>query len=465
MSPFSLNASHGFRKLKVVLLLLHTLSLSLPASAAPVDPASLLGFSPSNTVLDENTDPVHGFAATQTDSPNPGAALNFTGVNNPQPIRGSKGGTQAASFSAAYQALNPDVLAPPTTDHGDVQNAAWPMDLSPVKLGLNRAGWSRQENTENLPGASDMAGVQMRLEPGAYRELHWHIANEWALVLNGSVRVPVVDSNGESFVDDLNAGDVWFFPSSIPHSIQALDGGVEFLLVFDDGDFSEDNTFLASELFATQPLEVLAQNFHSPISAFKNIPPGQLFIFPGTPAPKNISEQNVTDPAGHESGNNSYTFHFSELPNTHEIEGGSSVKIIDPTIFPIASMFSAALVTIAPGAMREIHWHADDEWNFFLSGSARITVYAAQGNARTLDYGPGSVGYIQKDATHYIQNTGTEPCIVLEVLQAPRFTDVSVSQWLALTPHQVVQDTLSLSAETVDAFPTEEQYIVPAVAT
>lgn len=436
--------------------------LLVPALTAPVDPASLLGYSPSNVVLDEDTVPVHGFAATQADVPNLDAPLSFTGVDNPQPIRGPKGGTIAGPHTTEYELLNPDVFAPPTTDHGAVPNAEWPLDLSPVKLGLDRAGWSRQQNTANLPGATAMAGIDMRLEPGAYRELHWHRANEWALVMNGSVRVSAVDTDGSNTIDDLNAGDVWFFPSGVPHSIQALSGGVEFMLIFDEGDFSEDATFLASELFATQPKEVLAHNFHVPISAFENIPSDALFIFPGTPAPSNISEQNVTSPAGFKTGNSSYTFHFSELPNTHEIAGGSSVKIIDPTIFPAASMFSAALVTIAPGAMREIHWHSSDEWNFFLRGQARITVYNSQGNAKTLDYNPGSVGYIPSDATHYIENTGNEPVVVLEVLQADHFSDVSVSQWLALTPHQIVQDTLSLSAETVDAFPVEKQYVVPA---
>lgn len=42
--------------------------------------------------------------------------------------------------------------------------------------------------------------------------------------------------------------------SGVPHSIQALDDGVEFLLVFDDGDFSEDNTFLATEVFLHTPV-------------------------------------------------------------------------------------------------------------------------------------------------------------------------------------------------------------------
>lgn len=99
-----------------------------------------------------------------------------------------------------------------------------------------------------------MAGVDMRLEEGGYRELHWHKAAEWAYILVGSVRLQAINEKGETITDDLSAGDVWFFPPGIPHSLQGLKGGVEFLLVFDDGDFSEDNTFLASEIFVRNPV-------------------------------------------------------------------------------------------------------------------------------------------------------------------------------------------------------------------
>ena len=117
-----------------------------------------------------------------------------------------------------------------------------------------------------------MAGVDMRLAPNAYRELHWHTANEWSLMLKGSVRLAAVDENGQSFIDDISAGDVWFFPAGVPHSIQALDEGCEFLLVFDDGSFSEDGTFSASELFPRNPKEVLSKNLQTPSRHLKISP-------------------------------------------------------------------------------------------------------------------------------------------------------------------------------------------------
>lgn len=74
-----------------------------------------------------------------------------------------------------------------------------------------------------------MAGVDMRLSPNGYRELHWHKSAEWALMLNGSARIAAVNEDGQNFLDDVTAGDVWFFPAGIPHSIQALENGCEFL--------------------------------------------------------------------------------------------------------------------------------------------------------------------------------------------------------------------------------------------
>ncbi len=124
--------------------------------------------------------------------------------------------------------------------------------------------------------------------------------------------------------------------------------------MFDEGSFSEENTFLASEMFLRNPLSVLAKDLKTDVSSFSNQPTGQLYIFPGTPAPSDISQQTVTGPGGVLPQNQSYSYHFSQQA-PYEVPGGS-VKIIDPTTFPVASMFSAALVTVKPGAMREIHW-------------------------------------------------------------------------------------------------------------
>ncbi|EJT73766.1 hypothetical protein GGTG_07622 [Gaeumannomyces tritici R3-111a-1] len=369
--------------------------------------------------------------AGQDADPKLGVFLDFNSVEKPEPFRGERGATDPGPRTYEYERLNPDLFAPPTSDKGDV-----------------------------LPVAKKMAGVDMRLSPWAYRELHWHTSAEWALVLKGSVRVAAMNEDGESFLDDVTAGDVWYFPPGIPHSLQALGEGTEFLLVFDDGAFSEDETFLATETFMRNPESVLAKNFEGlDLTALRNIPREELFIFNGSPADEDISKDNITGSAGAIKSPNAYTYHWSQQ-KPFETPGGS-VKILDPITFPVAPMFSAALVTVQPGAMRELHWHTtSDEWNFFLQGSARMTVFKAPSSSRTFDYTAGNVGYIEAAECHYIENTGTEDVIFLEVLQAPKFSDISVSQWLALTPCQVVKDTLSFLPDAIlDKLPKDKTLI------
>lgn len=183
-------------------------------------------------------------------------------------------------------------------------------------------------------------------------------------------------------------------------------------------------------------------------------------IFNGTPQPDAIDDtQNLTSSAGSIDGTpKSQTYHWSKQ-EPHRTPGGS-VKVIDASTFPAAPNFSAALVTVQPGAMRELHWHpTSPEWNYFLQGSARITVFAAPQSARTFDFTAGSVGYIPSAASHYVENTGDIDVVFLEVLQAPRFTDVSAAQWLALTPKQIVQDHLHMPGSVWDNLPKEKTFL------
>ena len=155
---------------------------------------------------------------------------------------------------------NPDSNLPPPTDHGDIGPIWYSFDL--VHKRVQDGGWTHQVNSSVLPSSKDLTGVNMRLTAGSFRELHWHAADEWAMMLYGNARVTVMNPDGTMFIDDVSKGDLWLFPAGYPHSIQGLHpDGCQFLLVFDEGDFSEDGTFLFSEMISHTPHEVLATNF------------------------------------------------------------------------------------------------------------------------------------------------------------------------------------------------------------
>lgn len=351
---------------------------------------------------------------------------------------------------------NPDFLAPPTTDNGDVSNAKWPFGLSHNRI--QTGGWARQQNIENMPIATQMAGVNMRLEPGAVRELHWHKTSEWSYVIKGSTQVTAVDQDGKNYLATVNAGDLWYFPPGIPHSLQATNDsaeGTEFLLVFDDGAFSEDATFLLTDWLAHVPKEVIAKNFQTDISAFDDIPGRELYIFPA--AVPSSDATAVSDPQGQVP--NAFSFAMSKI-NATQLSGGT-VKIVDSTTFPISTTIAAADVTVEPGAMRELHWHpTQDEWTYFIEGNARMTIFASQSNARTFDYQAGDIGYVPASFGHYVENIGNTTLHYLEIFKTDRFQDVSLSQWLALTPPELVKAHLGLSDATIATLKKTKQTVV-----
>ncbi|EIM89788.1 oxalate decarboxylase [Stereum hirsutum FP-91666 SS1] len=420
-----------------------SLSISVESSSTETASASAAAESPSTTV---------SLAPTAPNGPlyTPGADIQ------PEPIRGTLGGTILGPQNIAIDQQNPDMLAPPTTDHGDVPNAKWPFSLSHNRL--QTGGWARQQNIEVMPIATQMAGVDMRLEPGAIRELHWHTSSEWAYVLKGSTQVTAVDQNGKNFLATVEPGDLWYFPPGIPHSLQATNEsteGSEFLLVFDDGAFSEDDTFLLTDWLAHVPKEVIAKNFQLDISDFNSLPGEELYIFPAEPpSPDAVAP---SDPLGQVP--QAFSFAMSKM-NATQLSGGT-VKIVDSTVFSVSTTIAAADVTVEPGAMRELHWHpTQDEWSFFIEGTGRMTIFASDSNAQTFDYEAGDIGYVPATYGHYVENVGNTTLHYLEIFKTDRFQDVSLAQWLALTPPALVKAHLGLSDEVIAQFNKTKQVVV-----
>lgn len=292
----------------------------------------------------------------------------------------------------------------------------------------------------------------MRLTPGGVRELHWHQQAEWAYMLLGRARITSVDQEGRNFIADVGPGDLWYFPAGLPHSIQGLEEGCEFLLVFDDGSFSDLNMLSISDWFARTPKEVLSANFGEPESAFADIPSNQVYIYQDQ-VPGSLESQAVQSPYG----TIPQSFKHELLAQTPIKTPGGSVRIVGSSNFPISKTIAAALVELEPGAIRELHWHPNnDEWQYYLTGQGRMTVFAGNGVARTFDYRVGDVGYVPFAFGHYIQNTGTQTLWFLEMFKSDRFVDVSLNQWLALTPRDLIRDNLNVGSELLDKLRKEK---------
>src|SRR5438445_6756757 len=247
----------------------------------------------------------------------------------------------------ALDGQNPDSIWPPSTDSKSlVQNFKYPFSFANKRT--YEGGWSREVTVRELPVSKTLAGVNMRLTPGGVRELHWHTSAEWAIMLYGTARITAIDADGKSFVADVNKNDLWFFPSGIPHSIQGLEpDGTEFMLVFDDGDFSESETVLLSDSMAHLPPEVLSKNFGVAQSALKNLPKQELFIFQtAVPGSLEADQKAATGALG--KSPKDFAFRTMEMPPTKRTKGGE-VRIVDSNTFKVSTNVAMAMVTVHAG--------------------------------------------------------------------------------------------------------------------
>jgi oxalate decarboxylase len=364
---------------------------------------------------------------------------------------------------AQLNALNADNFTPPPTDHGSVPTF-W-SSFSGMHRRVEEGGWTRQVNQTDFPISGDIAGVNMRLTAGGIRELHWHAADEWALMLYGNCRLTAIDFDGSTYVNDVTAGDLWYFPTGIPHSLQGLGpDGCEFLLVFDDGNFSEDNTTLLSDWMIHTPPEVLAKNWGVPQSALdplKNIPPEGKYIFQA-PVPGSLEQDRQAAIPNGRLTSTAFEFRMHQM-RPQKVTKSGEIRIVDSSNFPAATHIAMAHVTLTPGGLRELHWHPNaNEWQYFIQGKGRMTLFHNKAAARTADFTAGDVGFVPITLGHYIENTGDTDLVFLEMFKAPRYQDISLNDWITHIPPEIVVQHLGITEQTLNMIPKENFGVLPA---
>jgi oxalate decarboxylase len=308
-----------------------------------------------------------------------------------------------------------------------------------------------------LPISKGIAGVSMRLEPGAMRELHWHAtAAEWAFVLEGRVRTTAIDAFGNAETNEFGPGDVWYFPRGHGHMLQSLGHeSAHFVLIFDNGYFSEFGTFSITDWIGHTPKHVLAKNFGLPESAFAGFPKDEVYFARGPIPPERAAPALQGDKAPPLT----HKFSLTSRPPYGEFKGGRE-WIVDSRTFPISTTVTGAIIDLEPGAIRAMHWHpTSDEWQYVIEGTMRETIFGSHGRVRTETFSKGDVGYIPQGYGHYVENIGDKPCRILGGFNAGRFESVDLAQWIAGNPADVLAVNFGKTNALVETFPHKEVVI------
>ena len=322
--------------------------------------------------------------------------------------------------------------------------------LDSGKPKVTSGGWAKEATVEQLPISKGIAGVHMFLDPGASRELHWHaIAAEWAFVLEGQCQATVIDPSGQHEVNNFGPGDLWYFPKGHGHSIQTIGTKpCHFILSFDNGQFTEHGTFSITDWISLTPEDMLASNFGVSKEMFAAFPKGETYIMAG---PVITAEQAKEYPLPR-----AWSHKFSlmtEKSTLREFEGGT-LRLATAKEFPVSTGMSGGIMTLEPGATRELHWHPNaNEWHYYLKGTGLISLFGSGGRGKVAQFEAGDVAYVPAGFGHAVKNVGKDDLEFVLTFDSGQYQEISLTDWIAASPKYLVENNFAQPEATLAKLP------------
>jgi oxalate decarboxylase len=228
-----------------------------------------------------------------------------------------------------------------------------------------------------------------------------------------------------------------------------------FVLIFDNGYFSEFGTFSISDWIGHTPKALLAKNFGLPASTFDGFPKDEVYFAQGAPPPAKAAAPL----AGAEPGPRTHKYRL--LADAPRVDNkGGRIWVIDSKKFPISKTITGAILELEPGALRELHWHPTaDEWQYVFEGQVSVALFGANGRYRTETLEKGDVGYIPQGYGHSIENVGDKPCRLLIGFNSGIYEDIDLTEWMAANPPDVLATNFGKPASLFEKFPYKDVFI------
>jgi oxalate decarboxylase len=148
---------------------------------------------------------------------------------------------------------------------------------------------------------------------------------------------------------------------------------------------------------------------------------------------------------------------LAQRPDTYP---GGTNRLVSQRQFPISTTVTGALMQIKPGALREPHWHPNaDEWQYYISGRARMGVFGSHGRVRIEEFNAGDVGYVPQGYGHYIENIGNEDVELLIALNNSTYESISLADWIGANPPLLLATNFEVPENTFKDFQTRNRFL------
>jgi oxalate decarboxylase len=228
-----------------------------------------------------------------------------------------------------------------------------------------------------------------------------------------------------------------------------------FILIFDNGYFSEFGTFSITDWLGHMPRALLAKNFGLPEAAFETIPREEVYFARGPVPP----ESPAPPLQGWKQPPQTHRYRFLAQPPHRLFKGGREWRV-DSTRFPISRTITGVVLDLEPGALRELHWHPTaDEWQYVIEGRVNVTLFGSHGRYRIEHLEKGDVGYIPQGYGHSIENVGENTARILIGFNTGVYATIDLSQWIAGNPADVLATNFAQPPELFGEFPRRDVFI------
>lgn len=310
----------------------------------------------------------------------------------------------------------------------------------------NASGSRTFVNRSNFPILQNLSLYKLRLEPGAFREPHWHAnAHELAYCLAGRSLVTIFSNGNLHDTFTIDEGEMFFVPSGYLHAIENVgDSAAEFVIAFTHHD-PED--FGISGAVGCMTPSVMGNTWGLPESAVAGLRYSPEDILIGK------TDGAAVIPPGAAFASR-YKIAAEALPAMINNEFGSA-RTVKKQFFPVLENIAMFSLRLEGTGMREPHWHPQTaEMGYVLQGRARMTILSPGASVDTYELEPGDMYFIPKAYPHHIENLDGGEVRFLIFFDQATPEDIGYTGGIAAYPRRIVAPTLGCTDATLPAIPS-----------
>lgn len=306
------------------------------------------------------------------------------------------------------------------------------------------AGTRTVATVREFPALRGMSLYKLSIEPGCFREPHWHAnADELGYCTAGEALVTVFSTGNRHDLFRIKAGEMYLVPSGSFHSIENIGPGRAELVVAFSHESPED--FGISGAVACMSASVMGNAWGLDASALSGMTRSTKDVVLGkTDGPPEVPG----------SAANPSPWKFAvESVQPVIINSFGSARLARGDAWPALRKQSMYSLRLGGNGMREPHWHPETaEMGYVLAGRSRMTIKTPSA-VDTFEIGPGDMYYVPTGYPHHIENLGSDELHFLVFFDRAMPEDVGYTGGIPAFPRRIVAPALGMRVDTLPRYP------------